>query len=110
MFKILDLKSLLKAFSEELGRRYRDVGFRGERLVTLAMGGEAPVALRFSPDGLSIEDPKARGLPVHLGVHEMVRFLLGPASNEIGSRLSPRARFLQALLPVDLYIWHNETV
>ena len=47
---------------------------------------------------------------ISLSDREMVRFIFGPGSPGSVIDLPQNARFLDALLPVDFYLWPNETV
>lgn len=111
MMKILDLQATLDPFAEQLGSVYRRMGFRRERAIALGFeGGEPDVELIFSRHGVSIGQVRRRRGTVVIPERRMVRLLFGPSSPaDIGS-LPPRARFIEALLPVDFFLWRNEAV
>jgi len=108
--KILDLQATIEAFSDQLLSRYRLLGLRGERKISLVLSPEnRGVELRFSEGGLAVQPASGRHA-VALPERKMVRLIFGPGSPGTMMDLPPEAAFLEALLPVDFFIWRNEMV
>jgi len=109
--KIIDLMGTLKAFSKQTSRRYRDLGLRPARTLTLGIEGEPrAVKVGFSATETSVRPTRAGKDAIILPRTEMVQFLFGPGAPGGIVDLPSKALFLDALLPLDFYMWHNETV
>jgi len=109
--KIIDLMATLKAFSRQISKRCRDLGLKTARTLTLGIEGEPrAVKVGFSPRKTSVGPTKAGKDAIILSRTEMVQFLFGPGSPGGVADLPPKASFLDALLPLDFYMWPNETV
>jgi hypothetical protein len=111
MIKIVDLHATLDPFAEQLASAYRRMGFKRETAIALGIEGSEPdVELAFSRHGVSLDQVRRHRRTVVIPERKMVRLLFGPPSPaDIGS-LPPRARFIEALLPMDFYLWRNEAV
>lgn len=109
--KIIDLLATLKAFCKQISERYRGLGLRPARTLNLGIEGEpGTVKVGFSQRGTSMRPTRVKKNAIMLPRTEMVQFLFGPGSPEGIVDLPPKALFLDALLPLDFYMWHNETV
>ena len=110
MLRINDLAGTLRGFLPQLRRRYREIGMRDERAVSLVMSGTGQkVRLVFSNDEVALETDHVRGA-LALDRFQMVRFLFGPGAPGTEMDLPSEARFLDVLLPLDFYLWGLETV
>ena len=111
MIKIIDLEATLRGFAHQLGQRYRDLGFQGNRTVALAIEGtEQRVAIEFSSKGVSFKKVSDFPKPLMLSNRQMVRLIFGPGAPSSVFSLPLDARFLESLFPVNFYIWENESV
>jgi predicted acetyltransferase len=111
MIKIIDLEATLRGFARQLDRRYRDLGFQGSRTVALAIEGtEQRVEIEFSPEGVSVKKASSFTKPLALSNRQMVRLIFGPGAPSSVFSLPLDARFLESILPVNFYIWENESV
>ncbi len=111
MIKIIDLEATLRGFAHQLGQRYRELGFLGSRTVALAIEGtEQRVEIEFSPEGVSVKKASRFTKPLALSNRQMVRLIFGPGAPSSVFSLPLDARFLESLLPVNFYIWENESV
>ncbi len=111
MIKIIDLKATLRGFAHQLGQRYRDLGFRGSHTVTLAVEGtKQQVKIEFSPEEVNVGKASDSSSSLTLSDRQMVRLILGLGTPSSEFKLPPKARFLESLLPVDFFIWENESV
>jgi predicted acetyltransferase len=111
MLKIVNLEYTLKGFINQLGRRYREFGFQDRQIVSLKIEGtDQIVEIEFSPDKVSIQKGSLSSDTLTLSEREMVRFVFGPAVPGFIANLPPKLRFLDALFPLDFYLWNNETV
>ncbi len=111
MVKIVDLQATLRGFAHQLGDRYNALDMKGSRSVVLEISDtDQQVEVAFSPEGVSVREAAASANAISLSDREMVRFVFGPGSPGSVIDLPHNARFLDALLPVDFYLWSNETV
>jgi len=111
MIKIIDLEATLRGFAHQLGQRYRDLGFQGNRTIALAIEGtEQRVEIEFSSEGVTVRKASDFLRPLTLSDRQMVRLIFGPGTPSSEFSLPPNARFLESLLPLNFYIWENETV
>jgi len=111
MVKIIDLEATLRGFASQLGRKYCNSGFRGSHTATFAIEGtEQQVEVEFSPDGVTVNKASGSSGSLKLSDRQMVRLLFGPGTPSTEFTLPPKARFLEPLLPLDFYIWENESV
>ncbi len=110
MIRIVDLAGALQGFSGQLKARYAQRGLEGDREFSLALADtDQQATLRFSHKGVTVEEGVSKQA-LTLGRLEMVRFLFGPGSPAQVVELPPEAKFLEALLPLDFYVWANESV
>ncbi|MBM3241659.1 GNAT family N-acetyltransferase [Candidatus Poribacteria bacterium] len=110
MIKMLNLEATLRGFAPQLGTRYRELGMQERRNVALGIEGtDQQVEIEFSPEAVIVGNPH---LPqaLTLSEHQMVQLIFGPGSPGTMLALPQKARFLEALLPVNFYLWGNETV
>lgn len=111
MIKIVDLQATLRGFAHQLGARYNALGMEGSRSVVLGISDtDQQVEIAFSPEGAIVRKAAASGNAVSLSDQEMARFIFGPGSPGSVIDLPRNVKFLDALLPVDFYLWSNETV
>lgn len=111
MIKIVDLQATLLGFARQLGSRYNELGMEGGRSVILGISDtDQQVEVAFSPEGVTVKEAKTSANAISLSDREMVRFIFGPGSPGSVIDLPQNARFLDVLLPVDFYLWPNETV
>jgi predicted acetyltransferase len=111
MLKILDLEATLRGFTNQLKNRYSELGFNDRRTIVLGVeGSEKQVEVTFSSEEAVVSKTSQCSKALMLSEHEMVRFIFGPASPGITAELPSDMRFLNAILPVDFYLWNNETV
>ncbi len=111
MIKIVDLQATLLGFAHQLASRYDALGMKGSRSVALGISDtDQQVEIAFSPEGVTVKEATTSGNAISLSDREMVRFIFGPGSPGNVLNLPQSARFLDALLPVDFYLWPNETV
>ena len=91
--------------------RYAAMGYHTNQQVVLGIdGADQQVALALSPEGATVKGVSPRPDALVLSEHEMVRLLFGPGVPSHTIRLPEHARFLDVLLPLDFYLWPNETV
>jgi GNAT superfamily N-acetyltransferase len=111
MIRILDLEATLRGFAHQLGRRHRQLGLQGSHNIALGIEGtDQLVEIEFSPEGLLVRRATSSAGALMLPEGGIVRLLFGPGTPSAEFTLPPRARFLDGLLPLDLYIWVNEAV
>jgi hypothetical protein len=111
MIKIVDLQATLLGFAHQLGSRYSALGMEGSRSVVLGISDtDQRVEVAFSPEGVAVREAATSANAISLSDREMVRFIFGPGSPDSVIDLPRNASFLDALLPVDFYLWPNETV
>jgi predicted acetyltransferase len=111
MIKIIDLEATLRGFAHQLGQRYRDLGFQGSRTVALAIEGtKQRVEIGFSSEGVTVRKASDFPRPLTLSDRQIVRLIFGPGTPSSEFSLHPKARFLESLLPVNFYIWENESI
>ena len=111
MVKIIDLEATLRGFAPQLSRKYCNSGFRGSHTATFAIEGtEQQAEVEFSPDGVTVNKASGSSGSLKLSDRQMVRLLFGPGTPSSEFTLPPKARFLEPLLPLDFYIWENESV
>jgi predicted acetyltransferase len=111
MIKIIDLEATLRGFAYQLGQRYRDLGFQGSRTIALAIEGtEQRVEIGFSSEGVTVRKASDFPRPLTLSNRQIVRLIFGPGTPSSEFSLPPDAQFLESLLPVNFYIWENESV
>lgn len=111
MIKIIDLKKTLRGFTHQLSNRYRDLELQGNRTIALAVEGtEQRAEIEFSPEGVTVRKVSDLTRALTLSDHQMVRLIFGPGTPSSEFSLPPNAHFLEGLLPVDFYIWRNESV
>jgi len=111
MLKILDLEATLRGFANQLRNRYCELGFNDRRSIVLCVEGVGKqVEVVFSSEEVIVSKTYQRSKALMLSEHEMVRFIFGPASPGVTAELPSDMRFLNAILPVDFYLWNNETV
>lgn len=111
MIKILDLEATLRGFSHQLWARYREFGLQGTRTVALGVSGtDQRLQIQFSPEEVTVKKEPHLSRALTLSERQMVQLIFGPGSPSAVVSLPPNMRFLEALLPVDFYIWRNETV
>jgi predicted acetyltransferase len=111
MIKIVDLQATLRGFAHQLGSRYNELGMEGDRSVVLGIRDtDQQVEVAFSIEGVAVREATSSENSISLSDREMVRFIFGPGSPGSVIDLPRNARFLDALLPVDFYLWPNETV
>ncbi len=110
MMKVVDLRKTLLGFRDMLLARYRRAGFDGERTAVIPRGDGGRVELRISEDDIVLHQSGKHNDTGGLSGRELVALLFGADSSEIVGRLPENCAFLQALLPIDFYIWRNETV
>jgi len=111
MIKILSLEETLRGFAHQLRARYRDLEIKGKHAIALGIDGtDQKVEIEFSPDEVIVEKASHLSKALTLSEHQMVRLIFGPGSPSATLNLPQNARFLEALLPVDFYLWRNETV
>jgi hypothetical protein len=111
MIKIVDLQSTLRGFAHQLGVRYNALGMKGSRAVVLGISDtDQQAEVAFSPEGVTVRKSETARNGIFLSDREMVRFVFGPGSPGSVIDLPQNLRFLDALLPVDFYLWPNETV
>ena len=108
---MVDLELTLRGFAHQLAQRYCDLGFQGSRTIALAIEGtKQRVEIEFSTDGVTIRRASDFPKPLTLSDRQMVRLIFGPGKPSSEFRLPSNIQFLEALLPVDFYIWENESV
>jgi predicted N-acetyltransferase YhbS len=111
MLKIMNLESTLSGFTNQLGRRYRELGLQNRQAVSVGIEGtDQIVEIEFSPDKVNVRKTSQSPKTLILSKREMVRFVFGPGTPSAIVKLPSELRFLDALLPVDFYLWVNETV
>ncbi|MFC1713062.1 GNAT family N-acetyltransferase [Candidatus Poribacteria bacterium] len=111
MIKIVDLQATLRGFARQLGSRYNALGMEGSRSVVLGISHtDQQVEVAFSPEGVTVKESATSGNAISLSDREMVRFVFGTGSPGSVIGLPQNLKFLDALLPVDFYLWPNETV
>jgi predicted acetyltransferase len=111
MIKIVDLQATLRGFARQLGSRYNELNMEGGRSVVLEISDtDQQVEVAFSPEGVTVRETATSANAISLSDREMVRFIFGPGSPGSVIDLPLNARFLDVLLPVDFYLWPNETV
>ncbi len=111
MLKILNLESTLRGFTNQLGRRYAELGFKNRQVVSIGIEGtDQIVEVEFTPDKVSFKKTLRSPETLMLPEREMVRFVFGPGTSNTIAKLPHELRFLDALFPVDFYLWGNETV
>ncbi|MCD6599564.1 MAG: hypothetical protein J7L19_03225 [Dehalococcoidia bacterium] len=111
MIKILDLEATLRGFAHQLRANYSDSGIEGRRSIAPGVDGtDQEIEIQFEPEKVTLGKASHLSKALMLSEHEMVRFIFGPSSPSIIPSLPQNARFLDALLPVDFYLWPNETV
>ena len=111
MLKILDLEATLSGFTNQLKNRYSELGFNDRRTIVLGVeGSDKQVEVTFSSEEAIVSKTSQCSKALMLSEHEMVRFIFGPASSGVTAELPSDMRFLNAILPVDFYLWNNETV
>jgi len=111
MLKIMNLESTLSGFTNQLGRRYRELGLQNRQLVSVGIEGtDQIVEIEFSPDKVNVRKTSRSSETLILSKREMVRFIFGPATPGMMANLPSRLRFFDALFPADFYLWGNETV
>jgi predicted acetyltransferase len=111
MIKIINLEKMLRGFAHQLGQRYCDLGFQGSHSIALAIEGtEQRVEIEFSPEEVTVKNVSDFQKPLTLSDRQMVRLIFGPGTLGSEFSLPLNARFLGSLLPVNFYIWENESV
>ena len=111
MLKVLNLESTLCGFTNQFGRKYRELGLQNRQVVSVGIEGtDQIVEIEFSPDKVNVRKTSQSPETLILSKREMVRFVFGPGIPSAMVNLPSELRFLDALLPVDFYLWGNETV
>jgi predicted N-acetyltransferase YhbS len=111
MLKIINLESTLCGFINQLGRRYREFGFQSRQVVSVGIEGtDQIVELEFSPDEVNVRKISRSSETLMLSEQEMVRFVFGPGVPSAIVNLPFGLRYLDAIFPVDFYLWGNERV
>jgi len=111
MLKIMNLESTLSGFANQLGRKYREFGFQNRQFVSVGMeGANQIVEIEFTPDEVNVKKSARSSDTLMLSDQEMVRFVFGPGVPSAMVKLPSRLKYLDALFPVDFYLWSNETV
>ena len=111
MIKIVDLQATIRGFAHQLGARYNALGMEGSRSVALGISDtDQQVEVAFSPEGVTVREAATSANAISLSDREMVRFVFGPGLPGSVVDLPRNVRFLDAILPVDFYLWPNETV
>ena len=111
MVRIIDLEQTLRGFSNQIARRYRETGLEGSRSVVLGIKGTGRHAeVRFSPEAVAVSPTEQGADAVVLSEDAMVRFLFCPGGTATAATLPGDLRFLDALLPLDFYLWPLERV
>ena len=111
MIKIINLEAIIHGFANQLIRRYRELWLRGSRKIALGIKGtDQQVEIEFSPEELLVR--RASGLAGALMLSELqiARLLFGPGTPSAEFALPPSASFLDGILPLDFYIWVNDSV
>jgi predicted acetyltransferase len=110
MLRINDLAGTLRGFLPHLRRRYEQSGMRGRRSFALEIAGTHEKArVVLAPGEAAVETEAVRGT-LKLDRLQMVRLLFGPGSPSHEVDLPERLRFLDAILPLDFYVWGLEGV
>ena len=111
MLKIMNLGSTLYGFAKQLGRKYREFGFQNRQVVSVGMEDTNQIVeIEFTSDEVNVKKASRSSDTLMLSDQEMVRFVFGPGMPSAMVNLPSRLRFLDAILPVDFYLWGNETV
>ncbi|MFU8868945.1 GNAT family N-acetyltransferase [Natronococcus sp.] len=105
---VRDLPALLEAFESQLERRWLDRGRTERGDVTLALeDSDAAVRLSYGPDRVTVE--RVTGEPdVALDRLSMTALLFGFHDRQ--REVRRRDPFLEAMLPLQFYIWPTEHV
>ena len=111
MVRIVHLGRTLEGFSDQLARRYLEAGIGGERSIVLGIEGRTQrIGVTFSPEGVSVVPAAEGGDEVLLSEDAMVRFLFSTGGVAATVDLPKDKRFLNALLPLDFFLWPLERV
>jgi hypothetical protein len=107
-FKILDLVGILEGFSRQIEARISLLEPNRDQSIGLCIDGEETGAeLTLGPNGVDVDETKARDDMVKLAEQDMVLLLFGSGDPHLNSILPP---ILSTILPLDFYIWKNEGV
>jgi len=110
MIKIIDLQSTLEGVSPQLLSRYRSLGMEGIKEVTLAVRGtERATRVRIAPEGISLAESRPGRDAIELPEREMVHLIFGPGHPLLPDHTGQRG-LMEALFPVDFYLWPNEMI
>jgi len=111
MVKIFDIETTLKGFSNQILRRIQETGIRNAERVPIMMHGDHKCTeICFSSDQVSIDRTDNLNDSLVLSEQEAVRFLFGQCPPDSMFSLSHNKGVLNSVLPLDFYIWNNDTV
>jgi len=111
MIKIINLEAIMHGFANQLIRRYRELGLRGSRKIALGIKGtDQQVEIEFSPEELLVRRASGLSGASMLSEFQIARLLFGPGTPSAEFTLPPSASFLDGILPLDFYIWVNDSV
>lgn len=108
MVNVVDLKGALDGFADQLADRWARRGSGDLDLVLEVAADGDPVRLAASGDGLAVERAAGADADVTLDRLEMTALLFG--FHDRYADLKARRPALEALFPLDFYIWKSETV
>lgn len=108
LVNVRDLPGLLEAYASPLERRWERLPRVLEGELTLGIDGEGTAArLAYGPDGLAVvgvdDDPE-----LQLSRRAAARLLFGAGGRQ--ESVAAEYPVLDALLPLDYYVWHTEHV
>ena len=111
MFKILNLELTLRGFTNQLVRKYNEFGFQDRQAVSIGIENtDQIVEIEFNPDNVYVSKTSLSPSTLILPERDMVKLIFGPGTPYTIVKLPNGLRFLDTLLPLDFYLWGNETV
>lgn len=110
MLKILDLPAIFRSFEVQISRRAREAALGQDRSISVGIEGEeTAVGIEVNGDGISFSESNGPGA-TRLTEREAALLLFGQTPPDLLARLPDESRFVRALLPLEFFLWPNETV
>jgi predicted acetyltransferase len=110
MLKILDLPEIFHRFQAQISRRAREASLDLNRSISIGIEGEeSAVVIEVDGDRISFSESKGP-VTIQLTESEAVLLLFGQTPPDLLAKLPSESRFIRALLPLEFFLWLNETV
>jgi predicted acetyltransferase len=109
MIKIINLKSLLKKFENQMSMKIKDLGVINKRKITLVISDNNEFATLQIGNSIKVTDKESNNKLV-LNERDMVKLLFGLSKPSNEFNLSKEFLVLDVVFPLDFYIWPLEVI